>query len=118
MVENQGEIFKKYLDESKIGVTECAKSLGVSRQTIYQYFKTKTFDTDTWKKITGVFPGLSSVFSSQSVDDLLQKIKKLEATLEERNEENRALYKELLATKNQLLDKSLSPDKNIVDDKL
>lgn len=43
----EGALLRNYLRANRIGVTEFAKKIGVSRQTAYQYFKTERFDKKT-----------------------------------------------------------------------
>lgn len=55
MIEYQGEKFKEFLDNRKIGATEASKILGVSRQSVYQYFKTRNLEIQTVKAIIDKF---------------------------------------------------------------
>lgn len=116
MVDSQGEKFKRYLQENGIGVTQAASKLGVSRQTIYQYFKTSRFEPDTVSIFIDAFgPNIGQIFavrhpidSTESLKDEIIRLQK-EAIDRER---------EIIRLQSLLLDKSLSPDKDIVDDKL
>jgi transcriptional regulator with XRE-family HTH domain len=47
MSEYQGEKFKSYLKDNKISVIEAAKTLGVSRNTVYQYFRSDNLERET-----------------------------------------------------------------------
>jgi transcriptional regulator with XRE-family HTH domain len=47
MPEYQGEKFKSYLKNNKISVIEAAKTLGVSRNTVYQYFRSDNLERET-----------------------------------------------------------------------
>lgn len=47
MSEYQGEKFKGYLKNNKISVIEAAKTLGVSRNTVYQYFRSDNLERET-----------------------------------------------------------------------
>lgn len=47
MPEYQGEKFKKFLKETNISVIEAAKKLGVSRNTVYQYFGSDNLSRET-----------------------------------------------------------------------
>lgn len=51
MIEYQGEKFKEYLSNNKISVAAAALKLGVSRQNVYQYFKTGNLSKDTVNNI-------------------------------------------------------------------
>lgn len=55
MIEYQGERFKEFLDNRKIGATEASKILGVSRQSVYQYFKSRNLEIQTVKAIIDKF---------------------------------------------------------------
>lgn len=59
MSDLQGKIFKDFLISKRIGATKAAKMLGVSRQTVYQYFKTTRFDIDTIAVLEKIFPDLT-----------------------------------------------------------
>jgi phage repressor protein C with HTH and peptisase S24 domain len=51
----QGEKFRQYLESVKISVTRAADILGVSRQTVYQYFKSDNLTRETVSKILTSF---------------------------------------------------------------
>jgi phage repressor protein C with HTH and peptisase S24 domain len=51
----QGEKFKKYLDSTNISTSRAAILLGVSRQTVYQYYKTDNLTRETVSKILTTF---------------------------------------------------------------
>lgn len=51
MVDYQGEKFKNYLRDHNISVAAVAEELGVSRQTVYQYFNTKNLTREIVSKI-------------------------------------------------------------------
>lgn len=114
MSENHGEKFKRFLKDNKIGVTKAAETLGVSRQTVYQYFDSVKFEDDTLKVLVEKFGNnLSQLFekqdSSKIINELKDDIIRLQREAIERE-------KEINKLKGLLLDKSLVPDKNIVDD--
>lgn len=116
MVDSQGEKFKNYLQENGIGVTQAASKLGVSRQTIYQYFKTSRFEPETVSIFIDAFgPGIAEIFNikrqSNDVDALKDEIIRLQGEAIERE-------REIIRLQSLLLDKSLSPNKDIVNDKL
>lgn len=75
---------------------------------------------------TWLTDGVGNYSAKQDIPDTSQKsiqyiMQENEALKKENNDllrENRELYRKLLSSKDQALDKSLSPDKNIVDDKL
>lgn len=51
MIDYQGEKLKKYLKEKKISVQHLAEKLNVSRQTIYDYFKSANLQPDTVRNL-------------------------------------------------------------------
>lgn len=55
MPEYQGENFKQFLYQRRIGVTEAAKKLNVSRQTIYQYFNSKNLTREVVSNVLQKF---------------------------------------------------------------
>lgn len=55
MVVYQGDNFKRYLDKKGISVVRAAKILGVSRQNVYQYFKSNNLTPETVNSIVVSF---------------------------------------------------------------
>lgn len=55
MAEYQGEKFQKFLESKGVGASEAAKKLGVSRQTVYQYFKSSSLERETVNNILTSF---------------------------------------------------------------
>jgi len=51
MTDYQGEKFKDFLKLKGVGATKAAEILGVSRQTVYQYFKSTSLERDTVSNI-------------------------------------------------------------------
>lgn len=54
---NDGFLFRKYVESHKLNKTQLAKKLGMSKQNIYQLFKSRKFEPDTIagiEKIIGV----------------------------------------------------------------
>lgn len=49
---HQGEIFKDYLDRNNLSVKGTAEKMGVSRPSIYQYFKSRELTNDVLENIT------------------------------------------------------------------
>lgn len=114
MIDSQGEKFKKYLQENSIGVTQAALKLRVSRQTIYQYFKTSRFEPETVSIFIDAFgPSIGQIFAvrfpMEDINALKDEIIRLQSEAIEREREINRL-------KSLLLDKSLSPDRDIVND--
>lgn len=50
-----GAILKAFIKEKKLNRTKLAKDFGMSKQNLYQLFKTKTFEADTLNTIEGKF---------------------------------------------------------------
>lgn len=114
MIDSQGEKFKKYLQEKGIGVTQAASELGVSRQTIYQYFKTSRFEPDTVSIFIDAFgTDIGQIFATRfpvdNIDALKDEIIRLQNEAIDREREINRLQ-------SLLLDKSLSPHKDIIND--
>ncbi|MCY4781414.1 hypothetical protein ORI89_17275 [Sphingobacterium sp. UT-1RO-CII-1] len=55
MIDYQGEKFKDFLSSRKIGASKAAEILGVSRQTVYQYFKSNSLERETVSNILSKF---------------------------------------------------------------
>ncbi|MEO6522184.1 MAG: helix-turn-helix transcriptional regulator [Mucilaginibacter sp.] len=55
MIDYQGERFKLYLEKRGISANRAAKALDVTRQTVYQYFRSKNLSRDTVASILSVF---------------------------------------------------------------
>ncbi|OOQ57164.1 helix-turn-helix transcriptional regulator [Mucilaginibacter pedocola] len=55
MADYQGEKFKEFLDRKDIAVANAAQQLQVTRQTVYQYFKTNNLSREVVNKILTVF---------------------------------------------------------------
>lgn len=76
MSEYQGENFKKYLKKEKIGVGIVAEKMGVSRQTVYQYFESNNLTREIVNKITDklgfneheIWPNVSKLHSQPRLE--------------------------------------------------
>src|SRR5690606_8181804 len=55
MIDYQGEKFKEFLKSKNIGASKAAEILGVSRQTVYQYFKSTSLERETVSNILSKF---------------------------------------------------------------
>lgn len=55
MPDYKGEKFQQFLKDRGIGVVKAGKLLGVSRQTVYQYFKSSSLERETVSNILTVF---------------------------------------------------------------
>lgn len=55
MPDYKGEKFKKFLKNKGIGAAKAAEKLGVSRQTVYQYFKSNSLERETVNNILTTF---------------------------------------------------------------
>jgi len=55
MIDYQGKNFKSFLSSRKIGASKAAEILGVSRQTVYQYFKSSSLERETVNNILSKF---------------------------------------------------------------
>lgn len=55
MIDYQGEKFKEFLKNRNLGASKAAEILGVSRQTVYQYFKSSSLERDTVSNILSKF---------------------------------------------------------------
>lgn len=55
MADYKGEKFKEFLKRKKIKVVDAAKTLGVARNTIYQYFDSDNLERETVRKIITLF---------------------------------------------------------------
>lgn len=55
MADYQGEKFKEFLDKRNVSVANAANLLQVTRQTVYQYFKTGNLSREVVNKILTVF---------------------------------------------------------------
>lgn len=55
MPDYQGEKFKEFLDRQKISVVSAAQQLGVNRQTVYKYFRSKNLSREVVDKIIQTF---------------------------------------------------------------
>ncbi|MBE8712568.1 hypothetical protein [Sphingobacterium hungaricum] len=51
MLDYKGEKFKEFLNKNRIGATKAAEILGVSRQNVYQYFKSLSLGRETVNSI-------------------------------------------------------------------
>lgn len=68
MIEYQGEKIKEYLDKNDISVIDLAKTLGVGRQTIYQYFRSSSLNTNTVKRIVNALGvNAEDIFGKQPI---------------------------------------------------
>lgn len=109
MADNQGEIFKKFLKKKGIGPTRSSEMLSVSRQTIYQYFRTTRFDDTTVSNLVRVFPELENHFAPVNFEYLKRENEVLRREKED-------LLKKVIFLQEKLLDKSISTDKGLVND--
>lgn len=55
MIDYQGEKLKEYLESKKISVVNAANLLGVTRQNVYQYFKSNNLERETVNNILDKF---------------------------------------------------------------
>jgi predicted transcriptional regulator len=71
MIVYQGDNFKRYLDKKEISVTRAAKILGVSRQNVYQYFKSNNLTPETVNSIVDSFKAsLDEIFPQTDKETL------------------------------------------------
>lgn len=84
---HDGQILNKLLEDRDLSVKDFSNLMGVDRQTVYGYFKSKRFSENIEKRISKVlevdFKSISSDFSNQEILTLKDQIKKLEKELEE-----------------------------------
>lgn len=75
MTEYQGEKFQQFLEIRGISVLTAAKSLGVSRQTVYQYFKSNQLERETVNNILTAFSASEEEIFGNNDDnpDLVQR---------------------------------------------
>jgi len=72
MPDYQGEYFKTFLYRKRIAVTEAAKILNVSRQTIYQYFNSKNLTREVVSNILQKFEVTESDVWSSDDDNAIR----------------------------------------------
>lgn len=71
MVVYQGEKFKEYLTRRGISVAKAAKILDVSRQNVYQYFKSNNLSIETVKSlIDKLNVDIDEIFPSENLPNL------------------------------------------------
>lgn len=78
MIEYQGEKFQSFLERKGISVISAAKRLGVSRQTVYQYFKSSALERETVNNILTSFDASEHDIFGENSDDPLTTHNKIE----------------------------------------
>lgn len=70
MSDYQGEKLKEYLDYKRISVSTAAEVLGVTRQNVYQYFKSSNLARDTVNNIIDKFGIVETEIWSKDYNDI------------------------------------------------
>lgn len=75
MLDYQGEKFKDFLKSKAIGAAKAGEILGVSRQTVYQYFKSASLERDTVNNILSKFnTSEQEVFGINNNSNVIKRI--------------------------------------------
>ena len=51
----EGQVLKDYIEVQKVNKTQVAKALGMSRQNLYQLFRSVTLSTETKERLEKLF---------------------------------------------------------------